>query len=151
MSKEDVKNLLKEIIKTQDPDLIKLATEMLMSSQDDKGPKAPEAQYGDSPPPDATTYSRSDDSEFLSKIKKEKTNGEVAGVPVNKMPRENKFVDHGTEHKDDQNSTPKVELTERKRPAFKKIKQTCTRCGETFETHPQFKRDFYICDRCLKR
>ena len=74
----------------------------------------------------------------------------VGGTPVNKMPRENKFVDTG-EHKDDNNITPFIEATERKRPAFKKITQTCTRCSSVCETHPQFKRDFYICDRCLKR
>ena len=74
----------------------------------------------------------------------------VGGSPVNQTQRENKFVDTG-EHKDADNETPSIELTERRRPAFKKIKQICTRCNEVFETHPQFKRDFYICDRCLKR
>lgn len=75
----------------------------------------------------------------------------IGGTPVNKASRENKFVDHRVEHKDEQNVTPKVELTERRRPAFKKISQTCTRCGTGVETHPQFKRDFFVCDKCLKR
>ena len=75
----------------------------------------------------------------------------VMGTPVNKTPKENKFIDHGTEHKDEQNATPEVELTERRRPAFQKVSQTCTRCQANIETHPQFKRDFYVCDKCLKR
>ena len=86
-----------------------------------------------------------------TKIKKTKTDGEVTGVPVNEMPRFNKFTDNGSEHKDDQNETPAVELTERSRQPFKQIEQTCTRCNKTLETHPQFLREFYICDRCLKR
>ena len=147
MSTEDVKNILREIIKTKDPDLIKMATELLKEETDSE---MSGKQYADSSN-EPTTYLKSEDSEFLSPIKKENEDGRVAGVSVNRMPRENKFVDRGTEHKDEQNATPEVELTARKRPAFKKIKQICTRCNEVFETHPQFKRDFYICDRCLKK
>tara|TARA_Y100001973_G_scaffold100302_1_gene161162 strand:- start:6727 stop:7188 length:462 start_codon:yes stop_codon:yes gene_type:complete len=153
MSREDVRNLLKEIIKTKDPDLIKLATEMLRSSQDEKSPD-PKPQYGDSPPADSTTYSKGVDKDadnnFIFPIKQTKTNGEVGGVPVDKMPKTNKFVDTG-EHRDEDNVTPSVTPTERQRPAFKKINQTCSRCGKSVETHPQFKRDFYVCDKCQKR
>jgi len=88
---------------------------------------------------------------ITTEIKKTKQEGQVTGVPVNEMPRFNKFTDDGAEHKDDQNTTPNVELTERSRKPFKTIKQTCTRCDKTLETHPQFHREFYICDRCLKR
>jgi len=94
---------------------------------------------------------KTDDGSFTTSIKKDKQKGETFGVPVTEMPRFNKFEDDGSDHKDKQNATPDVELTERRRPPFKKIQQTCTRCDNTVETHPQFHREFYICDRCLKR
>jgi len=138
---QQLKDLLKEIMKTKDPELIEMATEMLKeSSRDDTAPVATKPAPQDS-----------NKEDFLTSIKKEKIEGETVGVPVNEMPRENKFIDEGTEHKDEQNMTPEIERTERRRPPFKKIAQTCTRCGTDVETHPQFKRDFYVCDKCLKR
>ena len=101
-----------------------------------------------SPKPSKAPDSRQNEFDFAMKPKESQSS--VGGSPVNQAGRENKFVDTG-EHKDKHNITPEIQLTERKRPAFKKIKQSCTRCSEVFETHPQFKRDFYICDRCLKR
>lgn len=94
---------------------------------------------------------REPEETFTTKIKSEDEDGRVAGVPVNEMPRMNTFVDDGSEHKDKKNTTPDVPHSERKRPAFKKVSQTCTRCNKVFEVHPQFTRDFYICDPCLKR
>ena len=92
-----------------------------------------------------------EDGSFTTSIQKKQTEGETFGVPVTEMPRFNKFEDDGSDHKDKQNATPDVELTERRRPPFKKITQTCTRCNNKVETHPQFHREFYICDRCLKK
>jgi len=63
----------------------------------------------------------------------------------------NKFRDDGNEHKDEQNETPSTSLTERRRPKFKKVSQICERCKNTLEIHPQFARDFFVCDKCLKR
>ena len=94
---------------------------------------------------------KTDDGSFTTSIQKDKQEGETFGVPVTEMPRFNKFEDDGSEHKDKQNATPDMELTERRRAPFKKITQTCTRCDNAVETHPQFYREFYICDRCLKR
>lgn len=68
--------------------------------------------------------------------------------PVQVKKRENKFKDTG-EHKDIE--TPTVQLTERRRPAFKKVDQTCSRCSRSVEVHPQHVREFYVCDRCLRR
>lgn len=90
-------------------------------------------------------------SPVTTEIQKTKQEGRVTGVPVNEMPRFNKFTDDGSEHKDNQNETPDIGLTERSREPFKPIKQTCTRCSKTIETNPQFYREFYICDPCLKR
>jgi hypothetical protein len=94
---------------------------------------------------------KTQDGSFTTSIQKEQTEGETFGVPVTEMPRFNTFEDNGSEHQDKHNSTPAVELTERRRPPFKKVKQVCTRCSRTVETHPQHSREFYICDRCLKR
>jgi len=102
--------------------------------------------------PKETNSTRETQDDFTMKIKKQGEDvGRVTGVPVNEMPRFNKFSDDGTEHTDANNTTPKVALTERKRPPFKKVSQLCTRCNKTFSVHPQFARDFYICDSCLKK
>ena len=85
------------------------------------------------------------------KIKKDGDTGRVAGVPVNEMARFNKFSDDGSDHKDNNNTTPEIALSERRRPPFKKVSQLCTRCSKTFDVHPHFARDFYICDSCLKK
>jgi hypothetical protein len=103
------------------------------------------------PEPKTKPTPKTQDGSFTTSIKKDKQEGEIFGVPVTEMPRFNKFEDDGSDHKDKQNATPDVELTERRRPPFKKITQTCTRCDNTVETHPQFYREFYICDRCLKK
>lgn len=91
------------------------------------------------------------DGSFTTSIKTDPTDGKAFGVPVTEMPRFNTFKDDGSDHKNKDNTTPDIELTERKRLPFKKITQTCTRCKGSVETHPQFYRDFYICDRCLKK
>ena len=88
---------------------------------------------------------------ITTEIQKIKQEGRVTGVPVNEMPRFNRFTDDGAEHKDNQHETPDRDLTERTREPFKSIKQICTRCSKSIETHPQFHREFYICDPCLKR
>jgi hypothetical protein len=94
---------------------------------------------------------REPEETFTTNIKSSDEKGRVAGVPVNEMPRHNSFTDSGTEHQDEKNTTPDVSHAERKRPAFKRVDQTCTRCNKSYEIHPQFARDFYICDSCLKR
>ena len=68
--------------------------------------------------------------------------------PVERKQRVNQFVDDGSEHNDI--TTPKVSRTERRRPAFKKTEQTCSRCGKIVEVHPQHAREFFVCDRCLR-
>lgn len=64
--------------------------------------------------------------------------------------RENLFTDDGVEHKDEQNVTPQISLTERKRPPVKKVSQTCSSCNKTSEVHPTHKRENFICDSCLR-
>ena len=60
------------------------------------------------------------------------------------------FTDDRTEHKDQQNKTPEVALSERKRKPVKMVSQLCSACNTTFEVHPTHKRDFFTCDKCLK-
>ena len=64
--------------------------------------------------------------------------------------RVNLFTDDRTEHKDQQNKTPEVALSERKRKPVKMVSQLCSACNTTFEVHPTHKRDFFTCDKCLK-
>ena len=80
-----------------------------------------------------------------------KGSGQVNKIPVTEGKRFNKFRDDGTEHQDENNRTPETPLTERRRPKFKKVSQLCERCKTTFEVHPQFARDFFVCDKCLRR
>lgn len=75
----------------------------------------------------------------------------TARRPVTEGKRYNKFKDTGTDHKDETHATPNVELTERRRPSFKKVAQTCSRCNKSTEVHPQHARDFFVCDSCLRR
>ena len=80
-----------------------------------------------------------------------KGSGQVNKVPVTEGKRFNKFRDTGEEHKDENNVTPDIALTERRRPKFKKVSQFCERCKTSFDVHPQFARDFFVCDKCLRK
>ena len=64
--------------------------------------------------------------------------------------RVNLFTDDGTEHKDEQNKTPDVTPTERKRKPVKMVSQFCAACNSSVEVHPQHARDFFTCDKCLR-
>ena len=64
--------------------------------------------------------------------------------------RVNLFTDDGTEHKDEQNKTPDIAPTERKRKPVKMVSQFCAACNSSVEVHPQHARDFFTCDKCLR-
>ena len=64
--------------------------------------------------------------------------------------RVNLFTDDGTEHKDEQNKTPEIALTERKRKPTQMVSQVCQVCNNSVEVHPTHKRDFFTCDKCLR-
>lgn len=70
--------------------------------------------------------------------------------PLEVKKRPNLYEDKG-EHRDQVNATPEVELTERRRPAFQKVEQTCQRCNKAVKVNPSFARDFFTCDSCLRR
>jgi hypothetical protein len=136
MSDEVVKKLLDSLSQEQKQELI----QEILNSNVKSDPPSPEEK------PVARASSL---PEGMTEIKKRKTQGQITGVPVTDMPRFNKFKDDGSEHADD--ITPDVQLTERKRRPFQKIEQRCTRCNKTFSTHPQHQREFYVCDKCLRR
>ena len=64
--------------------------------------------------------------------------------------RVNLFTDDGTEHRDEQNKTPEIPLTERKRKPTQMVSQVCQACNKSVEVHPTHRRDFFTCDKCLR-
>ena len=131
MSNQQVKDLLKEIMKTKDPELIQMATEMLKTQGDNNKNSSKETQ---------------EESEFVMKANDEITTG---GTPVDKIAKSNTFVDDGTESVDI--TTPSFTPTERKRTPYKPIDQTCQKCNKTLKVNPTHKREFFTCDKCLGR
>lgn len=139
MDIEKAKKLLKLAIETGDDELIDMANELIS--------KRPTTQKSVNNKKDQTDVK----NDFIFKMNNENEQSTVRrGTPVNEVRnRVNKFIDDGIEAKDIE--TPDIRPTERKRPAFKMIQQTCSRCNKTVDTHPTHQRDFYICDKCLKK
>lgn len=140
MQLESAKKLLKKAIMLQDQELIDMANEAIDSI----------LQHG-SPEQKITTDISADKNDFIfTRTKSVDNSANRGGVPVNEMRgRTNLFSDDGVEAKDI--TTPQIKPTERRRPAFKMVQQTCQKCGKTQETHPAHKRDYYICDRCIPK
>ena len=74
----------------------------------------------------------------------------TSSMQVEVKQRINLFTDDGTEHKDEQNKTPDISLTERKRKPTQMVSQVCQACNNSVEVHPTHKRDFFTCDKCLR-
>ena len=132
MSNQQIKDLLKEIMKTKDPELIQMATEMLKTEGNNNKNSSKDTQEG---------------SEFVMKLANEPSS--VGGTPVNTTPRSNSFVDDGTESVDI--TTPSFTPTERKRTPYKPIEQTCVRCNRSEMVNPTHARENYNCSKCLGR
>lgn len=165
MSLENAKKLLKKAIELQDEELIDMANQALSTVYDQRNSediKSPEPQSVKNDPldehgtPNITKDIFSEnkietDGDCIFKMRDE--NGKASnrgGVPVNEVKnRVNSFTDDGTEAKDIE--TPSVDLTERRRPAFKMVQQVCGKCSETFMIHPAHKRDFFVCDKCIPK
>lgn len=135
MDIEKAKKLLKRAIEIGDDDLIDMANELISKNETKNIKKEASAVNND----------------FIFKMNNDSDPSPVRkGTPVNEVKnRVNKFLDDGVEAKDI--TTPDIKPTERKRPAFKTIQQTCSRCNKTVDTHPTHQRDYYICDKCLRR
>lgn len=140
MTKKDkIKKLIMKAKESGDVDLLELAMELL-----DEIP-VPENNVIAGP--------STDRSQLPSKFSEFSMNNINNGrQPVSTPPgRINKFVDDGTEHRDDINKTPDITRTERTRPKFSKVVQICSKCSAEVEVNPVFKRDFFVCDKCLRK
>jgi len=137
-TKDKIKKLLKKAKEEGDIDMIELAMELL-----------------DEIPVETATMpeSEADRSKLPSKFSEFAMNNvSNSRQPVVTPPgRVNKFVDDGTEHKDRSNETPEITRTERTRPKFSKVSQVCSKCGAEVKVNPVFKRDFFVCDKCLRK
>ena len=81
---------------------------------------------------------------------KQKTDEPTSTTPVNDVKeRVNLFEDDGSLAKDI--TTPDFTPTQRNRKPYKPVDQFCNRCNTTFKVHPSHTRDFYICEKCLKK
>lgn len=130
---EEAKKLLENAIRTKDIELISLANQLLESEETQT----------------QTKENSFKEEEFLSPITTQKEN-HVSSVPVGDVKnRVNLFEDDGTEASDI--TTPNIKPTERRRTPFKKVEQTCSRCNKTQQTHPTHKREFFVCDKCLRK
>ena len=127
---------MKKAKETGDMELVDLATDLLGAAADDDN----------QPPPTKLKNKTQEEFEFTMKKSSEPS---VGGVPVDKRPRTNTFVDDGTESVDIK--TPSFIPTERKRTAYKPVEQTCTRCNKSEMVNPTHARENYTCNRCLGR
>lgn len=135
MDNEIVSKLLESLSPEQQAELV----QQLLQKQTTT--KSETQSYKRNPP-------NKDKDESLFVMKQETS--KVRKSPVTEGKRFNKFTDSG-EHRDEANKTPPVKLTERRRPSFQLVEQTCTRCSKKVQVHPQHARDFYVCDSCLRR
>jgi hypothetical protein len=137
--KDKIKKLLKKAKDAGDIDMIELAMELL---DEIPVPEPPFPSANQEPVEVKSRHPNGYEEFAMNQVNSKQPK------PVQVKKRENKFKDTG-EHKDIE--TPTVQLTERRRPAFKKVDQTCSRCSRSVEVHPQHVREFYVCDRCLRR
>ncbi len=100
------------------------------------------------PKPVKTTKSAQRDTDLDFTVSR-KDSEERTRMPVTERERFNSFIDDGSEAKGEEFSTPDTPPTERRRPPAKKVTQTCSRCGKTFEVHPTHARERFVCDKCI--
>ena len=63
---------------------------------------------------------------------------------------QNTFVDDGTEHNDEENVTPNVTLTPRRRKPYEPKSVNCHVCGKSYKVNPSLlSGEFYRCDSCV--
>jgi hypothetical protein len=141
---ETAKALLKKGIELKDDELIDMANKLLADSDNSKETK-PEKKLKR-----PTMIRDQEESDFIfTRSQQESVDTKSRSTPVNEIKnRVNTFTDDGSDFKDV--NTPNIDLAERKRKPFKMITQTCKKCNQTFQTHPAHKREYYICDRCIK-
>jgi hypothetical protein len=146
MSKEVFDQLLKKIEAMTTDEKVDLLQDLLNSLIGVEPPKIKSVVKTES----AVIQKQQKDLPDFSMRKSQKQERSTADTPVNLTPKFNKFEDDG-DHRDEENSTPEVEITPRSRPKFKKVAQECYKCNSSTLIHPSFVRDFYVCDKCSRR
>ena len=135
MSKiDEAKKLLKKAIEINDAELISIANKLL-----EEEPSSPDV---------ATRLVNRNDDSFLSPIMNEdKPNTKT--VPVNEVgKRVNQFHDDGSDAKDI--NTPDFEPTARQREPFQQVELKCQQCGQMTSINPTHRREYYVCDKCIR-
>lgn len=149
---EQAKKILKKAIALDDAELMAIANEMLGLDDDTSWePLATPAPVEEKPAPPSAPERKIEvrEADFDSfKMNNSEDLRSKNGVAVNKIQREIQFVDDGS---DRDIVTPETTRAERKRKVFKMIEQKCEKCGRTVETHPQHKREFFVCDGCIRK
>ena len=135
MSKiDEAKKLLKRAIEINDAELISIANKLL-----EEEPSSPDV---------ATRLVNRNDDSFLSPIMNEdKPNNKT--VPVNEGgKRVNQFHEDGSDAKDI--NTPDFEPTARQREPFQQVELKCQQCGQMTSINPTHRREYYVCDKCIR-
>jgi hypothetical protein len=138
---EKLKQILRRAKETGDVELIEIASHLL---------NAETGNNGQDPPKKTKRLANEEFDKFVMRNNVENDDNRT-GQPLEIKNRVNEFVDDGEEHKDEENVTPSVKLTERRRPAFKMTDQTCSKCNNVYKVHPQHTREFYVCDKCIRK
>lgn len=154
---EQAKKLLKKAIMLDDAELMAMANEILedlipspVASPNKPTEVVPHEKLESPIQTKEPTSSRERDTDFNSfKMKSDDDLARKNGIAVNKIKREIQFVDDGS---DKHIHTPDITLADRsKRKPFTKIEQTCQKCGRTVKTHPSHKREWFVCDGCIRK
>ncbi len=138
---EKLKQLLRRAKETGDVELIEIASHLL---------NAETGNNGQDPPKKTKRLANEEFDNFFMHNKVENDDNR-SGQPLEIKNRTNEFVDDGLEHKDEENVTPSIKPVTRRRPAFKMVDQVCSKCNNSYKIHPQHAREFYVCDKCIRK
>lgn len=147
---EQAKKILRKAILLDDAELIAIANELLgvnINIEDEPVSNPAPKPITEKPVVERKIEIREADFDSF-KMKADEDIARKNGVPVNKIKREIQFVDDGS---DKDIETPEVARSQRKRAPFKMIQQKCEKCGRITETHPAHKREFFVCDGCIRK
>jgi len=137
---DTAKDLLKKGMALNDPELIKMANELLADIE-----TPPEEPKEEDPQKDSLVIRNEDN--FISSITDDKNIRSTNATPVNQGKRQNLFVDDKIDAMDV--ITPDYTPTVRDRKKAKKVEQKCEECRKTTIVPEAHSRDFFVCDSCL--
>jgi hypothetical protein len=150
--KEQAKKIIAKGKILNDPELIRMGLEMLDAYDDESElvapvPSSTEAKKIITPIGTAGKFNM--DQFTMSKAGTNAVDKVGKKQSIYTGPRENKYIDDGSEAKDIK--TPSVQPTERIRKSIEntKIEQKCEVCGKNEKVLPIYAREFYRCESCL--